>query len=79
MSLSKQTQPEVDKDEILAELGEGTEEVARRTLRSMRHVVVGVVLEGYTAKEERDDTCEVGLRHSGKGEERKQRRTNRSS
>ena len=45
----------VDKDEIFCELSEGGEDVFRRALGPPRHGVVGVMLEGDSAEEERDD------------------------
>lgn len=58
LSLSEQTQAEVDEDEVLAELGQHPKHVSTRPLCPMRHVVVGVVLEGNSAKQKGDDTCE---------------------
>ena len=63
--LSKETEAEVDEDEILRELGEGGKHVLGGTLGSTRHVVVGIVLEGDTAKQEGDDACEPNLIEHG--------------
>lgn len=60
LALSKEAQAEVDEDEVLGEGRQAAKDVARRALRAVRHVVVGVVLERDAAEEERDDACAGG-------------------
>lgn len=51
----KERETEVDKDEIFCELSEGGKDVFCRALGPSGHGVVGVMLEGNSAEEERDD------------------------
>lgn len=55
---SQEVESQVNEDEILRELSENGEHVLRRPLRPPRHRMVGVVLEGDSTEEERDDTCQ---------------------
>jgi hypothetical protein len=57
--LREQVETQVDEDEGLRELGEDGEHVLCRALRSSRHGVVGVVLQGNAAEEEGDDPGHV--------------------
>lgn len=52
----KETQPEVDEDEILRQLRQHPKHVPTRPLSAVRHVVVRIMLERDSTKEERHNS-----------------------
>lgn len=56
MSLDEQVESEIDEDKVLRQLRHHLEEVLRGKLGTARHVVVCIVFEGDSTKQERHDS-----------------------